>query len=115
MRQPYAHTAVLVMGPDGDVNAPGGAVTAGICGHWEHSPPCPLAPHFTSAERDRDEVRVRVLFAADSADEAEVRGRIEQALAAGSLQGTTWELISCEAAEVLESEAAHGQRLVEVG
>ena len=54
-----------------------------LCGSWEHTPPCPLAPHHTSAERDGDVVRLRVLFAAESTDEPEVRRRIAEALAAG--------------------------------
>ena len=33
-----------------DDGAPGAAVTVALCGHWEHPPPCPLAPHHTRAE-----------------------------------------------------------------
>ena len=32
------------MEPDADVRAPGAAVTVVLCGHWDHEPPCPLAP-----------------------------------------------------------------------
>ena len=36
------------MEPDADVQAPGAAVTVALCGHWEHEPPGPLAPHWVS-------------------------------------------------------------------
>ncbi len=51
MRQVFAHEAELFMAPDGDIQAPGAAVTVGLCGHWDHEPPCPLAPHHTEANR----------------------------------------------------------------
>src|SRR5690242_10149389 len=80
MRQAFAHDAVLTMEPGGDERAPGAAVTVALCGHWEHEPPCPLAPHHIAAERSGDEVRLRVLFAAEPDAEDEVRRRIEAAL-----------------------------------
>jgi hypothetical protein len=63
MRRAFAHEAVLVMDPDADLQAPGAAVTAALCGHWDHQPPCPLAPHHTHAHRADGEVRLRILFA----------------------------------------------------
>jgi hypothetical protein len=57
MREVFAHEAVVAMGADEDVGAPGAAVTVALCGHWEHDPPCPLAAHHTAAERDGDVVR----------------------------------------------------------
>jgi hypothetical protein len=106
VKQPYAHDAVLVMDPDGDVQAPGAAITTALCGHWEHDPPCPLAPHHTRADRDGDRVRLRVLFAADPDRLDEVRGRIEAAL-----DDPRWRLVSAGPAVVAAEESAHAARL----
>ena len=43
-RTAYAHDAVVILDPGGDSRAPGGAITVALCGHWDHEPPCPLAP-----------------------------------------------------------------------
>lgn len=88
MRAAYAHEAMLVMEPDADLRAPGAAITAELCGHWEHEPPCPLAAHYTNAYRVGEQVRIRTLFASEPADEAEVRRRIDTALGRGRLDHT---------------------------
>ncbi|WP_432174304.1 hypothetical protein [Streptomyces sp. Tue6028] len=116
MRTPFAQEAVLVMAADGDVRAPGAAVTVALCGDWEHEPPCPLAPHHTSAERCGDEVRLRVLFAADPADEAEARTRIESALSQSTFRGpdgvtTRWRLRGTRPSPVRPDETEHAERL----
>jgi hypothetical protein len=80
MRQAFAHEALLVMEPDADVRAPGAAVTVALCGHWDHEPPCPLAPHQVGADEVDGELRVRILFAAELDLEAQVRRLIDQAL-----------------------------------
>jgi len=37
--------------PRGDsANALGGAITIALCGHWDHTPPCPLAPHYVERQ-----------------------------------------------------------------
>ncbi|TYK51264.1 hypothetical protein [Actinomadura decatromicini] len=118
MRQAFVHDAVVSLAPGGDVRAPGAAITVALCGHWEHEPPCPLAPHHTSAERSGDEVRLRVLFAADPADEAEVRGRIEAGLSRASLDGpdgatTHWQLRSAHPGRIRPDEATHAEQLVQ--
>lgn len=105
MRQPFAHDAVITLAPDADIAAPGGAVTAELCGHWEHPPPCPLAPHHTAAQRRGAQVHLRILFATEPEREAEVRTRIGRALAA-------WEVRSSAAGVVREEEQAHAGRLV---
>jgi hypothetical protein len=105
MRHAYAHDAVLSLAPDADMRAPGGAITAELCGHWEHPPPCPLAPHHTAAQRQGPQVRLRILFATEPEREAEVRARIGQALGA-------WEVQSCAVGEVRPEERAHAGRLV---
>jgi hypothetical protein len=105
MRQPFAHDAVITLAPDADIAAPGGAVTAELCGHWQHQPPCPLAPHHTAAQRRGAQVHLRILFATEPEREAEVRTRIGRALAA-------WEVRSSAAGAVRQEEQAHAGRLV---
>jgi len=116
VRKAFAHEAVVAMAADADVRAPGAAVTVALCGHWDHEPPCPVAPHHTAATRDGGEVRLSVLFVATPADEPEVRTRIEAALAAGQSTGpgdvvTAWSLVSSAPGEVSEAERAHAARL----
>ena len=68
------------MEPDADVRAPGAAVAVALCGHWDHKPPCPLAPHRVDADWIDGELHVRILFAAEPDKEPEVRHLIELAL-----------------------------------
>src|SRR4051812_25834869 len=105
MRLAYAHGAVL----DGvaDERDPGAAVTAGLCGHWEHEPPCPLAPHHTAVTREGDTIRLRILFATEPDRVDEVRRRIDDALAAGD-----WRLIESGCVRVDASERDHARRLL---
>ncbi|MGY1633995.1 hypothetical protein ACI784_20015 [Geodermatophilus sp. SYSU D01186] len=115
-RRAFAHDAVLDLPAGGDERAPGGAVTIALCGSWTHDPPCPLAPHHTAAARDGDHLQVRVLFAADPADEARVRGLVEEALARGECVGpdgvrTSWRLVGASASPVRAEETAHAERL----
>ena len=117
MRRAYAHEAVLWMAADGDERAPGAAVTVALCGHWEHEPPCPLAPHFVDAVRDDCEVRLRILFAAEPDNEPEVRRRIDLALT-GQWElpdgcPVTWELRGSAPAGVRAAESAHARRLAQ--
>lgn len=117
MRQAFAHTAELSMPAGDDQAAVGAAITVALCGHWEHEPPCPLAPHHSHADRDGETVRVRTLFAAEPGQEGEVRRLIEQALRGGELSrpdGATarWELRRSQAAEVSSDELAHAERLI---
>jgi hypothetical protein len=118
VRQAFVHDAVVSMGAGGDVQAPGAAITVALCGHWEHEPPCPLAPHHTAAQRSGDEVQLRVLFAAEPAAEAEVRGRIDAALARASLDGpdgvaTRWRFRTARPGLLRKDEAGHAERLVQ--
>lgn len=118
MREAFAHEAVLTMGADDDLRAAGAAITVALCGHWEHEPPCPLAPHHTAAERVGDEVRVRTLFAVEPAREAEVRDLIRGALADGRLVGgdgrqSRWSLRSSSPAALRPDETEHARRLAD--
>jgi hypothetical protein len=116
VRAVFAHEAVLAMGSEQDLQAPGGAITLALCGSWEHAPPCPLAPHHTTAGRDGDAVRLRVLFAAEPGHEPEVRRRIAHALAAGRVLTpgggvARWSVASQGPGEVRPEESEHGRRL----
>jgi len=115
-RQPFAHDAVLVLDPDGDENAPGGAITIALCGSWSHEPPCPLAPHHTRVHRSGAEVTLRLLFAADPADEPRVRRLVDDVLARGwgdtpDGSRTTWQLLESGPSPVEFEEQDHAQRL----
>jgi hypothetical protein len=120
MRQAFAHDAVVIMEADGDMHAPGAAITVELCGQLEHEPPCPLAPHHTAAERSGDQVRLRVLFATEAAAEARVRDRIEAALSRAGRDGmegpdgvsNRWRFHSARPGAIRDDEAAHAERLV---
>ena len=111
----YAHDAVVTLNEGGDSAAPGCAITVALCGHWDHEPPCPMAPHHTDAVPAGDgTLRLRVLFASD--DEARIRALIDQALSSGRLTGpddrvTTWTVRSSTAGTVRPDEADHAARL----
>ncbi|WP_232291948.1 hypothetical protein [Frankia sp. QA3] len=132
MRRPFAHEFVLVLAPGGDERAPGAAITAALCGHWEHPPPCPLAAHHTATARERGMLRLRTLFATEPDRAGEVRARMAVALTAGHLPGeppapapltpdlaapappapgTRWRLVSSRPDEVRPDEAEHARRL----
>jgi hypothetical protein len=117
MREPFAHEAVLTIEEGGDVRAPGAAITVALCGHWDHEPPCPLAPHDTSAQRIDDRVHLRTLFAVEPALEDVVRQRICSALDQGRLTGpdgrtTQWHLRDGGPSPVRPDEAERARRLV---
>jgi hypothetical protein len=120
MRVAYVHEAVIAMAVIADIRAPGAAVTLALCGSWDHVPPCPLAAHHTGTERVGNDVRVRVLFAADPADEALVREKIDAVLAAGEQTGpdgamNRWRLVGSGPGTIAPVEAAHAKRLTEDG
>lgn len=117
MRMAFAHEAVLAMDPLADVRAPGAAVTIALCGHWDHSPPCPLAPHHSSADRVGDDVRFRTLFAVEPELEDTIRQGIDQALAGGQLAGpdgqtTQWQLRSSQPSVIQNNEMNQAKRLI---
>lgn len=104
------------MDSDGDTSSPGGAITVALCGHWDHQPPCPLAPHHTSAHRDGEVVHIRVLFAAEPERADEVRRRIDDALRGGAQRGpdgvlTRWSVLASGNSAVLAEEHDHAERL----
>lgn len=116
MRSPFAHQAEVDMAAGGDPAALGGAISVEVCGSWDHPGPCPLAPHHTELEQEGDRVRLRVLFATEPENEAEVRRRIGAALATGAQTGpdghtSTWTLVSHEPSEIHTNEVMQAFRL----
>jgi hypothetical protein len=116
MRTAYAHEALLDYPADADEGSAGAALTVALCGHWEHDPPCPLAPHHTSAVRVDGRLALRILFATEPHRQAEARRRIADALSAGtgpSLHGepVVWRLISQGPRAVADDEADHAASL----
>lgn len=104
------------MEPGADVRAPGAAVAVALCGHWDHKPPCPLAPHRVSVDEDDGELRVRILFAAEPDTEGKVRDLIGQALS-GQLKFpdgfvAAWRLRTSRPGEVSAEEADDAERLI---
>jgi hypothetical protein len=117
MRMAFAHEAVLAMAPLADMRAPGAAVTMALCGHWDHHPPCPLAPHHSAADRVGDQVRVRILFAVEPELEDTVRQGIDQALTGGQLAGpdgqtTRWQLLGSQRSVIQNNETDQAHRLI---
>jgi hypothetical protein len=115
-RGTFAHEALVELDPAGDQRAMGGAITRGLCGGWEHPPPCPVAPHATTAEREGHAVRLRVLFAADPRDERWARRVIDDVLERGwsvDPDGvrTTWRLLGSQPTEVRPEWREHADRL----
>ncbi|MGY1804399.1 hypothetical protein ACI78T_14065 [Blastococcus sp. SYSU D00922] len=116
MREAFAHDAVVVLEDGGDERAPGAAITVALCGSVSHEPPCPLAPHHTRAHRVGGELALRILFAAEPADEQRVRRLLEDALARGwgdTPDGRTcWDLVDSFPSPVDAGEQSHARRLV---
>jgi hypothetical protein len=84
-RRAFAHDAVVAMRHGDSPNALGGTIAKALCGGWDHQPPCPLAPHYVSNVAGGETVSLRVVLAAQPADEQRVRTLIGAALASGQL------------------------------
>jgi hypothetical protein len=117
VRQAFVHDAVVVIQPGGSPNAPGGAIAIALCGHWDHPPPCPLAPHHVANFPAGETVTLRVLFATEPANEQRVRSLIREALATRQLTGpdgrvTTWQLRSAAPGSIRQDEEEHVARLI---
>jgi hypothetical protein len=104
------------MEANGDPAATGGAISVWVCGSWDHTGPCPLAPHHISLQQEGNRVQLRVLFATEAEAEQQVRELIVAALGVGTIASpdgrtTTWRLLSHEPAEILPAEVMHAFRL----
>ena len=103
-RERYAHEAELELVAGVDPAAVGAQVTVALCGHWEHEGPCRW-PH----NNDFAGGVFRTLFVAPPADEAEVRGRIEDALRGDE----RWSVVSSGGRPVAVEEQGLAGRLAE--
>ena len=89
--------AAVRLAPGSDPAAIGAAVTAELCGHWEHEGPCRW-PHHTEVVEVRDGVaQVRTVAVAGPETE-EAERRIRLALAAGALPvvRAAWSIVRAE-------------------
>jgi hypothetical protein len=119
MRKALAHEGLIELLEGGDERAPGAAVTVALCGHWEHEPPCTV-PHRTDVASTDGGLAVRVLFACDAGDEADVRRRVDRALAGGRLPvpppdhaaPTRWRLLHSASGELSDADIAVAARFV---
>ena len=78
-REAIAVEAELKLQPGTDARAPGGAVTAELCGHWEHDGPCRW-PHNTEIDTSANPAQLRTIVVVSDDDRIEVIHRIESAL-----------------------------------
>lgn len=84
-REAFVTEAELELGPSTAPEAVGAAVTAALCGHWQHEGPCRW-PNNNDYEDAGRTITFRTLFVAPPEEESEIRGRIERALR----QNTAW-------------------------
>jgi hypothetical protein len=114
-RGSFVHEATLLLSADADHNAPGAAVTAQLCGHWEHEGVCRWPHHTAVDRRDGDELTLRIVVIADPADEDEVRERVRAGLRRDSLEvgvrTTTWTVLADAPAALRAGELALAERL----
>ena len=102
----YVIEAGLVLSADLDPGAVGAAVTAELCGDWEHEGPCRW-PHNSAIDDAHAPARFRTLFVADAEEATQVRERIEGALRGGS----AWHVVTLGERPLAEHERALAERL----
>ena len=86
----------LRLSPTADERAPGGAVTVGLCGHWDHEGPCHW-PHFSSITEHEDGFHdLLVEFDAPEHEIGTVKAKIDAELNKGHLTGPDGRLSSWE-------------------
>ena len=105
-RVAFVHEAELELGDGTDPAAVGAAVTAALCGHWEHDGPCRW-PHNSHIELVDSCATFRTLFVAPATDETLVRERIERSLR----EETGWVVRRTRARSVSPAEAPLAGRL----
>lgn len=105
-RVAFVHEAELQLGEATDPAAVGAAVTAALCGHWEHAGPCRW-PHNNDIELAGSTATFRTLFVAPTTDETQVRELIEQSLR----EGGGWAVRRSSSRPVTAAEAPLAGRL----
>ena len=102
----YVIEAQLVLDDELDPGAVGAAVTAELCGHWQHEGACRW-PHNSAIETDREPALFRTLYVAAEYERDEVRDRIEHALRGAE----AWQVVALRERPVAGSERALAERL----
>jgi hypothetical protein len=105
-RVAFVHEAELAFAGGTDPATPGAAVTAALCGHWEHDGPCRW-PHNNDLEVSGDSATFRTLFVAPAGDEGEIRARIDEALR----EGAGWSVVRTQRRPVAARERPLAARL----
>jgi hypothetical protein len=105
-RVAFVHEAELQLHNGTDPAAVGAAVTAALCGHWEHEGPCRW-PHNNDIELSDRVANFRTLFVAPSTEEDDVRERIEHSLR----EGVGWAVRRTQSRPVSPSEEPLARRL----
>lgn len=98
--------ARLHLAAGSDPAAVGAAVTAELCGHWEHEGACRW-PHNSAIDASLMPARFRTLFVAEDDEAADVRERIETTLRGA----TAWQVVSIGERPVAAHERALAERL----
>ena len=106
MESPLVVEVELHLYPGTDVRAPGGAVTAGLCGHWDHDGPCRW-PHNNRLDIEESSARFRTIVIVAHEDRDEVLRRIEVALRGDE----RWRVAELEVRAVNEDEQQVAERL----
>jgi len=76
----FVHEADVELGSDVEPGSVGAAVTAALCGSWDHDGPCRW-PHNNAISNAAERFTFRTLFVAPEHEHAQVRSLIDAALA----------------------------------
>ena len=109
MANPRAHVveAELELTEGVDPAAVGAAVTAELCGEWQHHGPCRW-PHNNAIDDERAAACFRTLFVANQSEARAVRDRIEAALRGAS----GWRVLALRTRPVSDAEHELAARLL---
>jgi hypothetical protein len=107
MTRAFVVAAALALEDGADPRSVGAAVTAELCGHWDHPGPCRW-PHNNEIEAGRQPAEFRTLYVADEHEADAVRTRIEDALRGGS----GWSVLSVSSRPLADAERSLAERLL---
>lgn len=114
-RETYVHIATIEPAPGSNLDAIGAAVTAELCGHWEHEPPCRWPHNNALVAAEPGRVALRTVFVARPDEELNVRSRIDRALHRGALTSdrgsAVWRTLGSDTRAPDAEESALGARL----
>lgn len=106
-RKSFAHLVQMILSKGVDPAAPGGAITAALCGHWEHDGPCRW-PHNSAIDIGREPVELRTVFTCMDVEELEVRALIDDALRSGD----GWVVLSSHRSAIAPGDRELAARLL---